>query len=76
MGACDLNWNIQIERKNSFYDVHHFLWLDEDHILCSLSISNQSFLCVLILGELGPLNGPEVTVKYDYFVKSLNLSNI
>lgn len=52
IGTYDIKWDITLERENSFYDMHHFLWLNENNILCSLSMNEQSFLCVLTLNAI------------------------
>lgn len=44
--------------------MHHFLWLNETSILCSLSMNDQSFLCLLILDAIkDPIQG-QVILRY------------
>ncbi|KOX68903.1 Elongator complex protein 1 [Melipona quadrifasciata] len=52
IGTYDIKWDITLERENSPCDMHHFLWLNENNILCSLSMNEQSFLCVLTLNAI------------------------
>ncbi|XP_076376507.1 elongator complex protein 1 isoform X1 [Megalopta genalis] len=64
IGSYDIKWNVvSMECKGSVYNMHHFLWLDEDKILCSLSINNQSFLCVLLLHAVDDQTHGEIVVE-------------
>lgn len=46
--------------------MHHFLWLNENNVLCSLSINDQSFLCVLMLSAIQDQTQGQVILRYIY----------
>ncbi|OAD52932.1 Elongator complex protein 1 [Eufriesea mexicana] len=52
IGTYSIKWAVPLEYKNFVYNMHHFLWLDETNISCSLSINNQSFFCILSLNAI------------------------
>ncbi|CAK9811741.1 Elongator complex protein 1 [Anthophora plagiata] len=71
VGTYDIKLGDSLEFENSFYNMHHFLWLDECNVLCSLSTNNQSYLCVLTLNKIDDQTQGEVTVSKMHIMDSL-----
>ncbi|XP_076249707.1 elongator complex protein 1 [Calliopsis andreniformis] len=63
VGSYDIKWDIPTQFEDSVFNMHHFLWFGESSILCSLSINNQNFLCVLTLETVNDHTQSQVTVK-------------
>ncbi|KZC12649.1 Elongator complex protein 1 [Dufourea novaeangliae] len=71
IGSYNLKWNVPTEFENSLYNMHHFLWFDVNKILCSLSTSRHSLLCVLYLNKVDDQTQGEVTVREIYTMGGL-----
>lgn len=62
IGSYNIKWTVPIEFEDSSYSMHHFFWLDENNVLCSLSTTSQSFLCVLTLDRVNDETQGQITV--------------
>ncbi|XP_033204247.2 elongator complex protein 1 [Bombus vancouverensis nearcticus] len=71
VGTYDIKWDILLEHKNFFYNMHHFLWLNENNVLCSLSINDQSFLCVLMLSAIEDQTQGQVILRRIHIMDGL-----
>lgn len=54
--------------------MHHFLWLNENNVVCSLSINDQSFLCVLMLSAIEDQTQGQVILRYIYLKNLFDLN--
>ncbi|XP_017891228.1 elongator complex protein 1 isoform X2 [Ceratina calcarata] len=70
VGTYDVKRDL-INREKSFYDMHHFLWLDENTVLCSTSTNSQSYLCVLTLESIDNQAQGQITMSYAHVVDGL-----
>ncbi|KOC68440.1 Elongator complex protein 1 [Habropoda laboriosa] len=71
VGTYDIKWVDSLEFDNSFYNMHHFLWLDESNVLCSLSTNNQSYLCILTLNKINDQAQGKITVSQMHIMDGL-----
>ncbi|XP_012140908.1 elongator complex protein 1 [Megachile rotundata] len=71
IGSYDIRWNVLTEYENCLYNIHHFLWVDKDYILCSLSVNNQSFLCVLTLDAIHDQIQGQIIARQTYIMEGL-----
>lgn len=61
MSTCEIKWDVpKFDTKNVIPIMQHFLWFKENTILSSISIDNQSILCIISLD----LEKDSVIVKY------------
>ncbi|XP_034948939.1 putative elongator complex protein 1 [Chelonus insularis] len=62
-----IEWEVpEIQNENIYYSMHHFLWLKEDTILCSLSSLSKNFnyLCIIHLENINPdKDGGRIVVR-------------
>ena len=71
IGSYDIKWNSSVEFGDTTYNMHHFLWLDENTVLCSLSMSSHSFLCILSLNAIDDEARGQVTVQQMHVMDGL-----
>ncbi|XP_076170382.1 elongator complex protein 1 isoform X1 [Ptiloglossa arizonensis] len=71
IGSYNIKWTVPIEFEDSSYSMHHFFWLDENNVLCSLSTTSQSFLCVLTLDRVNDETQGQITVGQMYIMDGL-----
>ncbi|CAL7938888.1 unnamed protein product [Xylocopa violacea] len=71
IGTYNIKWNVSLEHEDSFYNMHHFLWLEENNVLFSLSMNNQSYLCVLTLDVVNDQIRGQVTVSHVHIMDGL-----
>nr|XP_034181462.1 putative elongator complex protein 1 [Osmia lignaria] len=71
IGSYDIRWNNTTKYQNCLYNMHHFLWVDENNILCSLSMNNQSLLCILTLNAINDQGREQVIVRQTHIMEGL-----
>ncbi|XP_076625115.1 elongator complex protein 1 [Colletes latitarsis] len=71
VGSYDIKWTVPIEFEDSVYNMHHFLWLNDNNVLCSLSTTDHSFLCVLTLNAINDETQGQVTVEQMHITDGL-----
>ncbi|XP_043500282.1 putative elongator complex protein 1 isoform X1 [Polistes fuscatus] len=68
ISTCEMNWDAPtFDTKNVIPIMQHFSWFKENTILSSISIDNQSILCVINLD----LENNQVTVKQTHIMDAL-----
>lgn len=68
ISTCEMNWDaLTFDTKNVIPIMQHFSWFKENTILSSISIDNQSILCVINLD----LENNQVTVKQTHIMDAL-----
>ncbi|XP_047349459.1 putative elongator complex protein 1 isoform X1 [Vespa velutina] len=68
ISMCEIKWDVPtFDTKNVIPIMRHFLWFKENTILSSISIDNQSILCIINVD----LEKDEVTVKQTHIMEGL-----
>ncbi|XP_035718153.1 putative elongator complex protein 1 isoform X1 [Vespa mandarinia] len=68
ISICKIKWDVPtFDTKNVIPIMRHFLWFKENTILSSISIDNQSILCIINVD----LEKDEVTVKQTHIMEGL-----
>ncbi|XP_046821517.1 elongator complex protein 1 isoform X2 [Vespa crabro] len=68
ISMCEIKWDVPtFDTKNVIPIMRHFLWFKENTILSSISIDNQSILCIINVD----LEKDEATVKQTHIMEGL-----